>query len=563
VKRRQSGRGGAFRHLNRSREIVTVFLKHGFSEVFTRRHIKQSNIKKIKDLSEAGAEKAAEYSHWARIRMVLEELGTTFIKFGQIMSNRPDLLPAELIVELEKLQTGVPPFPADEAIRMITEELGKAPDELFEEFDSIPVASASIAQAHRAVLKSGDEVIIKVQRPGIKDVIHTDIEIMMHLAGLIERLVLRSDVLDAVNVIREFGRSLDKELNFSNEAMNIRKFAENFKGNENLTVPAVYDEYSTSRVLTMEYVHGTHVLNLKEIEAKGVDMKRIANIGAELILEQVFEHGFFHADPHPGNVMVLDDGRICFLDFGMMGMILPQHRKHLSDIIIGIVNQDSHKLTRALIDFSRSESVPARERLEYEVFELVESYAHLPLKEINMGELIPKMLSIVFDYSLRLPPNIFMLSKALITIEGVGSRLDPDFNMMERVEPFARKLIMMRFSPKRLGKSAYSSASDILSLIEGLPEDTQEVVKVLKSGRLRLDFENTGLDPIFTQANRIVNRLAFSIIFASLIIGSALLLHARVPPLWNGLSLIGIAGFFSAAVMGFWLLASVVRNSRL
>ena len=292
-------------------------------------------------------------------------------------------------------------------------------------------------------------------------------------------------------------------------------------------------------------------------------MKRIARTGADLILTQIFEHGFFHADPHPGNVMVLDDGRICFLDFGMMGMILPKHRRHLSDIIIGIVNQDSRKLARSLIEFSRSESIPAPDRLEYEVFELVESYAHLPLKDINMGELIPKMLSIVFDHNLRLPPNMFMLSKALITIEGVGSRLDPDFNMMERVDPFARKLIMRRFSPERLGKSAYSSASDVLSILESLPEDTQEMIKVLKSGRLKLDFENTGLNPIFTQANRIVNRLTFSVIFAALIIGSALLLHARVPPLWHGLSLIGIAGFLPAAVMGFWLLVSVVRNNRL
>lgn len=313
----------------------------------------------------------------------------------------------------------------------------------------------------------------------------------------------------------------------------------------------------------MEYIQGTHVLNLAEIESQDVDLKRVARIGADLILAQIFEHGFFHADPHPGNLMVLEDGRICFLDFGMMGMILPQHRRHLSDIIIGIVNQDSHKLTRALIEFSRSENVPSRERLEYEVFELVESYAHLPLKDINMGDLIPKMLSLVFDYNLRLPPNMFMLSKALITIEGVGSRLDPEFNMMERVEPFARKLILRRFSPERLGKSAYSSASDVLSILERLPEDTQEMIKVVKSGRLKLDFENTGLDPIFTQANRIVNRLTFSIIFAALIIGSSLLLHARVPPLWQGLSLIGLAGFAPAAIMGLWLLVSVVRNSRL
>jgi ubiquinone biosynthesis protein len=551
------------RHIHRYREIISIFLKYGFRDFITRGHIRGVPAGEKQKASKSGKINLKQYSHWERVRMALEELGPTFIKLGQIMSNRPDLLAPELILELEKLQTRVPPFPYDEAKKLIEAELGKPLRTVFARFDLEPVASASIAQAHKARLKSGEEVIVKVQRPNIEETINTDIEILKRLAGIFEHLILQAETLDAVNVIDEFGKSLNREIDFINEAMHIEKFAANFQEESSLVVPAVFRDYSSKRVLTMEFIDGTHVSELKRLHEKGIDTKKIADTGTRLVLEQIFEHGFFHADPHPGNVMVLDDERVCFLDFGMMGMILPKHRNYLSNIMVGIVNQDAGGITKSLIDFSRSENIENRENLEYEIFVLSEQYSHLPLKDINMGDLLPKMLSVILDYELRLPANIFMLTKALITIEGVGRRLDPEYDLMSHIEPFAKQLIRRRFKADRLKKDALSAAVRMRDLLADLPDDTKEIIKVLKSGKTKIDFERGGLQQVFRRLGNITNRLTLSIVFASLVIGSALMFNSMVPPLWRGIPVIGLAGLGGAVITGVLLFVTILRKNRL
>ena len=551
------------RHLHRYREIIGIFLKYGFRDVITKSHIREIPAAEKQKASKSGKINLKQYSHWERIRMALEELGPTFIKLGQIMSNRPDLLSPELIWELEKLQTGVPPFPFEEAKKLIESELGKPMQSVFQRFDREPVASASVAQAHRARLKSGEEVIVKVQRPNIEETINTDIEILMRLAGIFERLILQAETLDAVSIIEEFGKSLNREIDFINEAMHIEKFAANFEGEKSLVVPAVFRECSTKRILTMEFIDGTHVSEMKKLREKRIDTKKTADIGTRLVLEQIFEHGFFHADPHPGNVMVLEDNRICFLDFGMMGMILPKHRNYLSNIMVGIVNQDAEAISKSLINFSRSGGIENREELEYEIFVLSEQYSHLPLKDINMGDLLPKMLSIILDYNLRLPANIFMLTKALITIEGVGRKLDPDYDLMSHIEPFANELIKRRFKPDRLKKDALTTAVKMRDLMSKLPEDTGEIIDVLKSGKTKIDFERSGLHQVFRRLGNITNRITLSIVFASLIIGSALTFNSMVPPLWRGMPLLGLAGLAGALLTGVLLFITILRNNRL
>ena len=558
----QQGPGKTRRHLNRYREIITVFMKYGFRDLLSSRHVRTVSGARAKRAMKTAEASVRKHDRWARIRMMFEELGPTFIKLGQIMSNRPDLLPAEMLAELEKLQTGVPPFDAEDAVALIEEELGKPLKECFLHFERKPVASASIAQAHKARLKTGEHVIIKVERPNIESIIKTDIEILLRLAGMFKQLVLRSEALDPVSIIEEFGKSLQREIDFYNEAVHIEKFEANFKGNEHIVVPRVYRDFSSKRVLTMEYIDGTHVSQMDLLKKKDVDTKKIADRGANLMLEQIFEHGFFHADPHPGNVMILDSGKICFLDFGMMGMILPKHRDYLSSIMIGIVNQDSEKITKALIDFSNVDYAPDFESLEFEIFELTQSYSHLPLKDINMGELLPRMLSIILDYNLKLPSNIFMLTKALITIEGVGRKLDPDFDLVSQVEPFAKRLIRNRFRAKDLKKDALYAAVELRSILKNLPEDTKDILKVLKSGTTQLDFEQRGLQRLFRNLGIITNRISFSIICAALIIGSALILGMGVPPLVGGVSLLGLAGIAGAAFMGGWLFVNILKNYR-
>lgn len=550
------------RQLQRFREIIGVFLKYGFRDFVTRKHIREMRPGDKQKAVRRSTVNIQEYSYWERIRMALEELGPTFIKLGQIMSNRPDLLPVELLKELEKLQTRVPPFPFEDVKTILHEELDKPMRSIFRNFDEVPVASASIAQAHKARLSTGEEVIVKVQRPAIEEMINTDIEILTRLAGIFERLILKSEVLDTVSILEEFGKSLNREIDFLNEAMHIEKFAANFKGNKDIVVPGIFRQYTSKRVLTMEYIDGIHVLEMEKLESSGIDTKKVAETGTRLVLEQIFEHGFFHADPHPGNVMVLRDGKICFLDFGMMGMILPKHRNYLSNIMLGIVNQDAEGITKALIDFSRSDSVQNREGLEYEIFVLSESYSHLPLKDINMGDLLPKMLSVILDYDLRLPANIFMLTKALITIEGVGRKLDPDYDIVSHMEPFAKQLIKRRFKPERLKKDALSAAVQMRDLLKDLPEDTRQIIDVVKSGKTKIDFEQGGLHNFFRRLGNITNRITLSIVFASLIIGSALMLNSGVPPLWRGVPVLGLLGLGGAVLSGVLLFLTIVRNNK-
>ena len=551
------------RHIQRYREIIGVFLKYGFRDVVTRRHTREMRPAEKQKASKRGEVNLRQYSHWERIRMALEELGPTFIKLGQIMSNRPDLLSPQLIQELEKLQTRVPPFPFAEAENLIESELKKPLRAVFQRFDRGPVASASVAQAHRARLKSGEEVIVKVQRPGIDETINTDIEILKRLAGIFERLILQSETLDAVSIIDEFGQSLNREIDFVNEAMHIEKFAANFEGESSLVVPAVFRECSSKRILTMEFIDGIHVSEMAKLKQKRIDTKKVADTGTRLVLEQIFEHGFFHADPHPGNVMVLEDNRVCFLDFGMMGMILPKHRTYLSNIMVGIVNQDAESITKSLIDFSRSGEIKNREELEYKIFVLSEQYSHLPLKDINMGVLLPKMLSIILDYNLRLPAHIFMLTKALITIEGVGRKLDPDYDLMSHIQPFANQLIKRRFKLDRLKKDALSAAVKMRDLLGDLPEDTKEIINVLKSGKTRVDFEPSGLHQVFRRLGSITNRITLAIVFASLVIGTALTFNSMPPPLWRGMPLLGLAGLGGALITGILLFITILRNNRL
>ncbi|AZR74240.1 2-polyprenylphenol 6-hydroxylase [Anoxybacter fermentans] len=548
-------------HIKRYREIITVLVKHGFGDLITK-----TNLEKYIDFGKKllpGKRNAhiVSLSRWERIRMVLEELGPTFIKFGQIMSNRPDLLPQELLVELEKLQDSVPPFSEEDARQLIEEELGKPISNLFKEFISTPIASASIAQVHKAVLMSGEEVVLKVQRPGIEEIIEVDLEIMFHLATLMEKHIQGMDVLNPVGIIKEFERSIRKEIDFTIEATHIERFGRNFQEDTTIYVPKVYRNYTTRKILTMEFIDGIKVSNINAVLESGNDPKIIANRGADLILKQIFEHGFFHADPHPGNILVLNNNIICFIDFGMMGFLLPKHREYLGNIIIGVVNRDTKRITKTLLQFSRNNRIEDIEGLEYQIFELVEQYSYLPLKDINMGELLNKIIKIILAYKLKIPPDIYLLSKALVTIEGVGRKLDPDFDMVKHVEPFAKKLLKERLSPRKLTKDIYLSATEFGLLFHDLPSEIREIIEQIKYGQVKI--EHKGLEPMLKKHDQISNRIAFAIVLASLIIGSSLIVLSEIPPKWNGIPIIGIVGFLGAGIMGFWLLISILRHGKM
>ncbi|NMX21093.1 ABC transporter [ANME-1 cluster archaeon GoMg4] len=558
-----------YRHINRYREIIAILVKYGFGDVLAKLELqKHLEFGKGFILGKAAAEIAA-LSHWERVRMALEELGPTFVKFGQIMSTRPDMVPQELIIELEKLQEDVPPFPTEDAKRIIKEELGSPVDRIFRDLTDSPIASASVAQVYEAVLPDGEEVAIKVRRPDIDRIIEVDLEIMLHVATLVERHLKELEIADPVGIVEEFARVIKKEQDFRIEAAHIERFASNFQSDLTIHVPHVYREFSSSKVLTMEFIGGIKVSDITKADAQvqdsGIDPKVVAARGADLILKQIFEHGFFHADPHPGNIRVLKDNVVCFLDYGMMGALSARHREDLADVLIGIINKDERKITKTILKLSASGygQIVDREKLESDIAELIEVYAYCTLEELEIGSLLHRIMNVVAGHRLKVPRDFYLLAKALVTIEGVGRELDPEFNAVKHAKPFAEKLILERMNPLRLIEDFHLSAIEASLLMRDLPAEAREILTLIKQGEATIKFEHKGLDPMLKTFDQTNNRLVFAIVLASLVIGSALIVLSGVPPRWHEIPVIGIVGFLGAGILGFWLLFSILRHGKM
>lgn len=551
-----------YRHIGRYGEIVSALVKYGFGDLLSRLNIERYLSAGKRVLRMKQGVRVEEISKWDRIRMVFEELGPTFIKLGQFASNRPDILPPELVAALEKLQDAVPSFSEKEALKTIESELGKPVWVLFKEFSEKPFASASMAQVHRAVLKDGTEVAVKVQRPKIYDNITTDLEIMYHLASLIEKHYQNLEALNPIQLVEEFSNAVSKELDFTIEANHIDHFSHNFKDDPYICIPNVYHEFTSKKVITTEFIHGIKITNVNALIDAGMNPKEIAARGAAIVLKQIFTHGFFHADPHPGNILVIPGNVICFLDLGMTGILTPTSRERLSTIIIGIANRDPQKIVKALYDMSEQQ-LENKEDLEYEVAEMIQEYASRTLSAINIGEVLNKLSSLLTAHRLKVIPGFYLLVKAMVTMEGIGYKLDPDFNMMEHLEPFAERLIKEQFGIQNMAREGIDSLWDLFFLFRDFPSESRELLQLIKSGRLKIGFEHRGLDPMLRKFDQLVNRMVFGLVLAALVIGSSIVIHSKIPPTFYGLPVIGIIGFVGAFMMAIWLLISILRHERM
>lgn len=559
---RMTSLGRRYRHFHRYREIVAVLLKHGFGDLLRRlglhRHLRLGRWRH-------GRDRGLPYipTPYERVRLALEELGPSFVKLGQVLSTRHDLLPPDLVAELEKLQDAVAPFPSAEARAIVEADQGHPIGELFQSFHDSPLASASIAQVHEAVTRDGQRVVVKVRRPRIEALSAVDIEIMTALADLLERLVPEATTFEPGRVVRGFARILRRELDFGAEASHIERFARHFAGDARLRVPRVFRDLSSERVLTLEYIDGTKVSHAADLQARGLDPGLIAARGAELLLEQVFLHGFFHADPHPGNLLVLPDNVVCFLDYGMMGTLTHRQREQLSDLIIGLATSDEHRIALAatqLAGYHHPERLP---QIEAEVTTFVETYLYRPLKEIRIGVILSELTRLMLTYDIHLPHEFFVLTKALTTIDGVGRRLVPDFQVMGVAEPFARRLVRARLDPRRVLRQAGQSAAALHSFLRDLPAQAGSLLAQLRNGDLRFKFEHRGLEKLTHALDQVSNRIAFAIVLAALLVGSAIMVHAGTPPRWHGLPLIGVIGFSLSGLMGFSLLWSILKHGKM
>jgi len=553
--------GQAVENVQRYRTIVAVFFKYGYEDLARRLPLPRALRLPFGRLRRDQAALAG-LSQPERLRRAFEELGPTFVKFGQLLSGRTHLLPPEFVDQLVKLLDNVPPIPFPEVRAIIEHELKRPLGECFLSLEEAPLGSASIAQVHRAVLPGGERVVVKVQRPGIDNIVRVDLQIMAQLASLLENHVEGWKV-HRPTVVAEFARRLEQELDFGAEAAHMERFAHQFAGEGTVRVPNVYRATSTRRVLAMEYIDGIKASNLAQLESAELDRAEIATRIAALVMKQIFEYGFFHADPHPGNIQILPANVICFLDFGMMGFLDRHTRETFADLVVGTAQRDEAGISTALLRLAGAEFEAPRPGLEADVSEFIHQYFYRPLGEMVFGELVNHLFQLTARHELTMPPDIFTTLKALSLMEGLVRQLNPKHDLIGQARPFMRQLHINRMSPRRLLRQWTEVGGDALVFVRELPLELRRVLAQFNSGKMRLTFRHEGLEPLDNTLERVSNRLAFALVLSALLVASSLIMHARVPPLWHGVPLLGLAGYLFAGLMGVWLLLSIVRHGRM
>ncbi len=550
------------REIKRYNKLFSVLAKYGFEDVMSQSRIKKaiprSYLKKY-----PATERNLSFSTFERIRMVLEELGPSYVKLGQIFSNREDMLPPDLIKELEKLQDHVPHLLNFNVQNTIEEELDIKMDSHFRSIATEPLAAASLAQVHKAQLLNGEVVALKIQRPNITETIEADIAVMKQVAGSLEKYSEQAKAFQPLRIVDSFEKSIHEELQFLREVGHIERFAKNFEGNEAIHVPKVYRELSTDSLICMEYIEGIKISEVDTLKAMNIDCKKVGKVGVDLYLEQVLEHGFFHADPHPGNLFVLPDrNQICFLDFGMMGILLPKDKELLFDLLLNFIRKDVKKLIPILEDIAIETDIPDYKKLEQDLYNLVQGISDTSIQNIKLNHILNQFKSILNDNEIVLPHNLYLLIRALIIMEGIGRRLDPEFNITDNLKPYMAALSRKRFGLKRLFKKNISRLQDLSTLIDSLPDDVNTILKKIKEGKLTVIHEHKGLKEMQIAFSKAANRLVFAVIIAALSIGSSILVIAEMPPLINGVPVLGAIGFVLSAILGFLVVISIFRNNQ-
>jgi len=531
--------------LKRTKEIFFILAKYGFGDL-------------IESIGFSIPFKSSpKLSRSERIRKAIEELGPTFIKLAQLLSLRPDLIPLDLVKEFEKLQDNVTPLGFEEMKKVLEEELECEYTEIFEE-DFELLASASIGQVYKARLKTKEEVAVKILKPGIEEKIYADIAILQRLAKLLRERFLIYGV-DLVRIVEEFAKSIKKELDFNIEALNLKRFASNFRNNPNIKVPKLYEKYSTKRVLSMEYINGVKISDTEKLKKLGYDLKDITKKGFDLICEQIFIHRFFHADPHPGNLMV-SDGKIVFLDFGIMGRLSEEDREYFVELIYYVIKNEEEKAALYVLKLSKVEGDIDISSFKKEMADIISSYFYSSLKQVELKSLIEDMLKVMQRYRIYFKEDNYLLAKSLVTMEGIGKKLYPEFNAAEEIKPFILKIYKESFSPFNVLKKSHEINKSLIEFITRFPSDVNEIFERLKRGDLKVEFEHVGLENFEETIEKSFNRLSTAIIIASLLIGSSMLLSSHIPPLFKDVSLFGIIGFVFASILGVVLIFTILRK---
>ncbi len=549
------------RDLPRLHQIASVLVRYGWGDV-----VRLLGVSRI--LERAGRllhrQTSSEIVHLdlpVRIRLALTDLGPTFVKLGQVLATRVDVFPPSWISEFEKLHSQVPPVPFEEIRPTLEAALGAPVDQVFPVFDQQAFAAASVAQVHRARLWDGQDVVVKIRRPGILPKIEADLRIMNHLARLLESEIAESRRYHPVQIVAQLRRSLTREMDLGMEARNLEIFARNFAGDDTVRIPHVRMDLSSELVNVQEELKGIPATRLQEAREAGMDLPLMAARGADVVLKMTLIDGFFHADPHPGNVVFMEDNRVGMIDFGMVGRITDSRRDQLIDYLWALIAKDEGAMLNILTLWAGDVEID-EDRLAYDLSEMMFSYDNLTLKDVKIGTLLSEVYSIMRENNLSLPPDLTLLFKTLVTLEGFGHQLDPDFHFIDHLTPFVHKVMQARYSPAALLKRSSRNVREIAEIITGLPRDIARLFRQARRGRMRVDLDLKRLDHFGHQLNRASNRLTMGVMTASLVVGSSIIMTVKGAPDLFGLPAFGLVGFLIAFLNSLWILYSIWRSDK-
>ena len=559
-----SGLFSTARELPRLREISMVFVRHGLGDLVRRTGIATLLEHAGHTFRWGNTNEIAHLEVQQRTRLAFEQLGPTFVKLGQMLSTREDLLPPAWTTELARLHSDVAPVPFDDLLPQLEQALGRSPFKVFAHVDREPYAAASIAQIHRANLASGTPVVLKIRRPGIEAKVNADLRLLDRLAHLIERELPEARPYLPVQVVGQLRSSLERELDLAVEARNTERFARNFADDLDIVVPHVYSEWTSSTMLVQEHIEGIRGNDLAAIDSAGLDRKVLAERGVDAVLKMILVDGVFHADPHPGNVMYLPDNRIALIDFGMVGRLSPARRRQITDLLAGLTGHDEEAMLEVLLDWRGDEFVDEG-RLAADLGEFAFDYGDMQLKDLKIGALLHRVSAILREHSIVLPSDLTLLFKALITLEGLGHHYDPEFRLIERVKLFIDRAIRERYQPVETARRAQQTLSELYGLVTSMPRDLARLIKDARHGRIRVDIDVKRLDRFADRLHSAMNRATIGIMTASLVVGSSIVMTIAEGPRLFGVSLLtycGLVGYLVAFVNSLWIIFSIWRSSR-
>lgn len=541
--------------IKRIKKLSDVLMKYGFEEILSRSELEKRLPKRIVGWNREKIKDIKSRTIYERVRMALEEMGPAYVKFGQMLSNRNDILPEEMISELQKLQDKVEIQEVD-IRKKLAEELNIIPEEHFQSIDEEPMASASIGQVFRAVLKNGEKVVLKVRRDNIDNVVETDLIIMKDMAKFLEKYDVNAKNINLLYIVETFENMLKKELSLTNERKNMERFENNFKGNEHLHVPVVYKELSNNRILCMEFIEGIKITDKEKIEKTGFNPKEIASLGLELYIKQVMKYGFFHADPHPGNIFLGKDGKLIFIDFGAMGTLYPYEIELLEELTLNFLQKDVKKMIATIKELALDYNISDEKRLERGFYDILSMVDGTSLEEINLVEIMDRVKTLLSQNQVLLSEDVYLLVKGIGQIEGIGRHLNPQLNIMQEIGNNAQEIMVKRMSPKYILEKGMGKVGEFSENWLTLPSDLKRLLEKIQNNELKHRHELVG----FENFQKITERLVMGLVVSSLIIGSSILVLANMPPHINGISVLGILGFVISGILGANMIMSKKKD---